>query len=548
MAREDSQATWLAVIVVTFAAGLRFYGLDWGLPDSSHLYSYHPDEFLIIGAVGNIIQSSLPGFYNYPSLYIYLSALAIIVGCSALGSGAMGFELYLYARVVTVILGVAAVGMAYWAGRVFYGATVGLIAAFVLCVAPLHVQHSHFATVDVPSTVFVAAALGYAALILSRGSRRDYILGGIMVGLAAGTKYNAGLVFLSLIAAHFLREHTTWRSIRSRVLWASLGCALLAFVASTPGALLQRGPFSRAILYEVRHAAAGHDLVFAGTGNGFIYTFTSSLWYGLGPGLTILFAAAVVYAVWKRDRAALVILAFVIPYYALISLSQVRFARYALPLFPAVTILCGWMVREVWAKASAGPRPWLKWAWVGVCALVGLSTLVYTLALDGLFACPDPRDRAAYWVSSNIAKGSAIAVMEVPWFYSPPFSTSVGSGTLPHRQEEARRTPYELIVLTGRKTPGSWTQGRSAPRWVILSDYETSDALRLRHNRSISEQDRARVDHILADLNAVRKRYMQVSEFSSPLRIWGLPIGTTESLPHDMRYQSPTIRIYKLRQ
>ena len=82
--RSDSYVGLLAAIAVILAAALRFYGLHWGLPDSLHSYSYHPDEFLIIGAVLFVVQSSLPGFYNYPSLYIYLSALAIIAA-SAFG-------------------------------------------------------------------------------------------------------------------------------------------------------------------------------------------------------------------------------------------------------------------------------------------------------------------------------------------------------------------------------------------------------------------------------------------------------------------------------
>ena len=53
------------------------------------------------------------------------------------------------------------------------------------------------------------------------------------------------------------------------------------------------------------------------------------------PALAILFVGAAVYGVYRLDRRALTILAFALPYYALISISQVRFARYSLPLFPA---------------------------------------------------------------------------------------------------------------------------------------------------------------------------------------------------------------------
>jgi len=174
-------------------------------------------------------------------------------------------------------------------------------------------------------------------LVLMRGTWRDYLLCGVMAGLAAGTKYNAGLVVLSLIAAHFLGGKERNAGIRRLI--AALGCALVAFLVSTPGAILQWPNFVYVLTYELHHASHGHGLVFAGTGNGFIYTFTSSLWYGLGPALTILFAAAAIYGLWRLDRRALVVLAFALPYYALISISQVRFARYTLPMFPAAALL-----------------------------------------------------------------------------------------------------------------------------------------------------------------------------------------------------------------
>ena len=177
----------VALVVVAIGAALRVYGLRWGLPHSLHWYSYHPDEFLTVGAAFFSIylgRSLNPRFYNYPSLFLYLCALAIGV---AFGYGAVAnlTNVYLAARVVTVIMGTAAVAATYWAGKTLANAQVGLVAASILCVAPIHVQHSHFATVDVPSTLFVALALGYAGLVVRRGSVRDYALGGAMAGLAA---------------------------------------------------------------------------------------------------------------------------------------------------------------------------------------------------------------------------------------------------------------------------------------------------------------------------------------------------------------------------
>src|SRR5262249_60561078 len=70
-----------------------------------------------------------------------------------------------------------------------------LVAAFFVAVAFLHVRDSHFGMLDVPMTCLAVAAL----LPLSRALEdptqiRSWITGGVFVGLAASTKYNAGVL------------------------------------------------------------------------------------------------------------------------------------------------------------------------------------------------------------------------------------------------------------------------------------------------------------------------------------------------------------------
>jgi 4-amino-4-deoxy-L-arabinose transferase-like glycosyltransferase len=574
------RANLLLAVILAAAAALRFWGLRWGLPNALHSYSYHPDEFLTLGAAGMILTAVLPRFYNYPSLYLYIAAAAVgmgyIYGFAPDPAGG-----YLCARVVTALMGVGAVAVTYWAASCHSERSeesasppmAGLLAAFILCIAPLHVQHSHFATVDVPSTLFVAACLGFAGLVLNRGSWRDYILCGVMAGLAAGTKYNAGLVILALIAAHVFRDLSGALSILSLSkerrcvaeipkLVAGMGYAIAAFVISTPGVILQWNTFKHGFLYEVVHSMTGHGLVFAGTGNGFLYTFTSSLWYGLGPALATLFAVAAIYGLVRLDRRALTILAFALPYYALISLSQVRFARYSLPLFPAAALLIAWMACDVWRRFSpehAEPvearriRPTirqatflvLRWAWAGLLTIVLIGTLLYTIALDRLFVLPPPQDRAARWIFANIPKGSRIGVFDVPWFYSPPYTKDTGAGTLQQRVEAHAKTPYKLQpILSPASMAGVWKPAH----WIVVSDYEILDALRLSGSTSVPDgTDEWQVRCTVAGLSVVRRYYTIQRTFSDPLSALGISFGSTQSLPHDMRYSAPTIWIYQLK-
>ncbi len=530
--------------MLLLAALLRFWGVRWGLPNAQHGYSYHPDEFLTVGAAGMILAGFFPRFYNYPSLYLYLIAGSILFA-SVYGLAEDTAALYLSARVVTALMGTAAVAAVYWAARKGMGTTAAaLIAALILSIAPLHVQHSHFATVDVPSTLFVALTLGFALLVYYRGSWRDYLACGAMAGLAAGTKYNAGLVVLSLAAAHFLRASSerpepAGGGVRQLLpLLAGLGAFIVAFAVSTPAAIFKAGDVWNGIQYEMRHASEGHGLVFAGTGNGFVFTFTSSLWYGLGPALAILFVAAAIYGLVRLDRRALVILAFAVPYYALISLSQVRFARYTLPLYPAVALLIAWMVIDVMARLHS--RVYSR-VLQGLLAIILAGTLLYTVALDGLFVQRPPQDRASGMIRKSIPPGrDSIGILEVPWFYSPPYSEAAGFGSLQLREQAMAASRYQLKLL--QDVQGTW------PRWVVFADYEVADAERLRDSEIIAQADRDRVDWITDTLDTMRDRYVLRDTIHSRLSALGISFGSTQSLPHDMRYPAPTIWIYERKQ
>ncbi|MCX6345627.1 MAG: glycosyltransferase family 39 protein [Armatimonadetes bacterium] len=564
---KPSKLIWIALAaILILAAALRFYGLRWGLPNDLHAYSYHPDEFLTVGSSARIAglvdghRTLNPGLYNYPSLYLYLSALSMMVGN---GYGLLGGSqsTYLAARIVTALMGVGAVGATYWAGRVMFGTTAGILAAFILAIAPIHVQHSHFATVDVPSTLFIALCLGFSALILKRGSWRDYILAGVMAGLAGGTKYNAVLVIFAPMAAHFLATsqssilQTAQHSILSSVegcgrrstlsrlkaalgikLWLIPACAIAAFIISTPGSLLYTSQFLHGITYEMLHASKGHGLVFAGTGNGFLYTFVP-LSYGLGFMLAMVFTAAAIWGLWKRDRRILMLLAFVAPYYILISVSQVRFARYAMPMILAAALMIGWLVQRCYEGLRERKQPFTRLVFVAVSAFVVGGTLSYALFLTAQFGRPDPRDEAARWIMANAQKNSGLGFLDVPWFYSPPLLKNLGFGILQQRQEAVTKIPFQVTIFSEKSEPGWWWR-ESRPQWVIATDYETQDAIRLRDNTSISSADRQAVVSTLADLKLLKDHYRVRKVFTNTMG---------SHLPHDMRYVSPTITIYELK-
>ena len=97
-------------------------------------------------------------------------------------------KMYLIGRCLTVGMGVGTVWAVYAIGRRLWGRRAGLLAALTLAITPLHAQHSHFLTVDVPATFWAMLSLLWAVR-LATGDSSPYSggsVGGHLCGAGGG--------------------------------------------------------------------------------------------------------------------------------------------------------------------------------------------------------------------------------------------------------------------------------------------------------------------------------------------------------------------------
>lgn len=539
--------TGLALIaIIALAAVLRIWGLDWGLPTSRHYFSYHPDETVTLFAALKVdfFNGHLnPGFYNYGSLFIYLTNLAILAGSlagvinlpehdifSAIGEFA---KLYLAGRIVAVILAIGTVYLVYVIGRRAYGRAIGLVAALFMAILPIHVMHSHYLAVDVPATFFVAAALVFAMHIPEYHKLRYYLLAGLFAGLAAGTKYNTGLVILSPIVAHLstAEEKPCFRIFNPKLL-AVLASGAVGFFIGTPGVLLYRSEFMRGFLYEVRHAATGHGLVFADTPVGFVYHVSHSLLPGVGLPLLILAGIGLLYALAIRRPVDLTLLAFLLTYYFVIGIAQVKFARYTIPMLPALTILAARVVCRFYERLMAGELVvhLARYVLTLLLTAVVVYTLAYSMVIDLTFARTDTRDAAVAWVRRNVPVGMSIGLPTCPWFYTPPLDPLFGLPDPSDRKERVSEFTDYVLVLSERDWNAALLDALQ-PDYVIMSEFEYYDVLRVKDPNALQYFD------VLEQYYVLEKEFKSLVSRYSRLFVLG-------PIPHDLSYASPTIRIY----
>ncbi len=511
--------------VTIIALLLRLAGLWWGLPSDSewnrHYFSYHPDEiFLLLPAFGFEQGDWNPHFFNYGTLYLYLVGLPAVL--FNLVPNSVQFTqglvpLYLLGRMITALLGTATILLLYLILR-RENRPLALGSAFLLAICPLHVINSHYATVDVPATFFITLAFLFALRGAVKPDWRAAGLTGIAVGLAAATKYNAGLFLLPVLLAPLLA-----RQAKAGVRWyvgVLLG-ALMGFVIGTP--YIGSPEFLRGFLFEWRHAQTGGTLAFVGTGSGWSYHLLRGLPFGLGYPLLVATLIGLVVSLKSRSPAVRLSLLWIVLYLFVIGFGRERFIRYLVPIMPFICIIAA--AGLIWMEQSRR-----RWPRRLVVVVIVFLTALYSLGQ--LFPMGiDERYMAWVQIDSDILHAHPeyrIGLINTPWYYHPPVAPYNAGAFSKPMFEAWNEIQGNRIVVTG------WDKKAlkvKPPDVFITSDLETADSLRLRDPAAVefmTELDR---------LYPVKRTFTPLTPFA-----WLAPPRALA--PPDWLYNVPRITVY----
>ena len=542
----SSLSRYVPLLLFLGALTLRLVGIDWALPNATRYFSYHPDE-------GQVVLSSIavnpwllrvdPGFYAYGNFPLLVNGLFIhlfeALGLVGVSSGLPSPGAYLVCRMVTACVGAGTTIPLFFMGRMLYGRGAGIAAALFYAITPLPVLHGHFATVDVMATFWVALSLCFAVRRTTPDAgARDLIWTGIFAGLAAATKYNAGLVLLSAWAAWAMTPKGA-RGVREII--ACTGTAFVSFLAAFPAVALNPVGVVRALLQESKHISqTTHGAVFQDTPIGFVYHMGNFFWGMMLVSWVVAVGVGVaMFRLWKRDRREWVLWAFAIPYYILIGVAQVKFARYTLPFYPPLLLMAGGVV---W---PAG-----KWRGIGATAgvLCGLTALMASITFNNSMKATDARDLAANYLRERGVQSVGFATG--PWFYSPTLNPLF---TIPY-PAEAKKAASETQNIRLIPADGEWNVKqlrREKPDAVAVTDLgEYGDALRVGDFEAVTYlEELNRMYALPHKFHAVPKVFSNHADspwFTETKKVTrhGLIRLPVHVLPHDMQYTVPNVVIW----
>ena len=423
------------LFIVAMALGLRLYGIDW---DQGHLY--HPDERAILMRVEALSPPPAgdlallldvdespwnPRWFPYGSFPLYL-----LKGVQLLAEPFAKwnvFDLRLPGRAISALADTLTVLMVFVIGTRLYGRRVGLLASAFVALAVVHIQLSHFYTVDTILTLMAVLSIFFLVRVARDGRLRDSALAGLFLGLGLATKVSLAPMLLPFVLAHamyaFSRddERLQLSSPDATRLMRSLsgvalggGVLLLAMFVTQPYGFLDWARFLSDNTEQSEMVRRILDYPYTRQ-----YIDTTPYWYqirqlgtwGLGLPLGIVawsgLIAGTAYALAKKRKAELLILAWVIPYFAITGAFQVKFLRYLLPITPFLILMGSWALLKLYDwMAQMRPRlkPWLA----GGIAMLVVATGLYALAYSAIYSRPHPASQASEWINDQAPRGSLV--------------------------------------------------------------------------------------------------------------------------------------------
>ena len=553
LARKSS---WIVLSAIVFLAiGVRVYGLGHGLPD----VFYNDEEHHIYWALNMGGGDLNPHQFYHPTLFFYLlfavdSLFALIGLLSGLfHSPADIWVLYrndhtlffVLGRTLSLVFGVLNVLLMYFFGKLIRCRKTGLAAAFFLSLSYLHAQYSQIAYLDVGVT-FLMTASAYAAVRAYRCGRfRDFFIVGFVAGLVFSMKYSGIiLLFLGPLVLLLRGYSNRPKAILTVLYHRNLGVFFLAFIAAftlgTPYWILDFKTFAAHFLdfFNFYKPQGTGQLGYEGSWNWFYY-LKQPLRYGMGALLEWGGIVSIGWLLLRRRLLDYVWLALPLIYFMAIGQSDIRTARYALPLIPFLCLACA-------VSAAEFTDRYLQ-SWSGVrrlslffilCSVLVIQPSISLLHYHALNRQEDTRTLLKNWALKNIPSNAMILGSQYD-FLSNEF--------YPHRDNlDGPLFDTRLNHVSTLKPLAKYRQ--QGYRYLILDDWHVETALNAARYNPARAEVTVRYQQLQRELEETGVLLAQFSPYKKDTKTF-FEAENVEFLSIGLGYRDrpgPLIRVYQL--
>jgi len=442
----------LVTLIITGAI-LRINGLDYGLP-----LRFHPDEGVIINPALRIATSGDldPRVYYRPNhISVYLNALSFkfysLVRSFLFdirGSVQRQFnehpDPYVYlSRLITASLGTLMILSMFFLGKEVGGKRVGLLSSSFTAFFPSFIQHSHYATADIPLVFFISMVALYVCKYMKRKKIIFLLLGCLFCGLASAEKYpgvlSTTMIILGIVFSHWQRKASI------------LKIGVISFIAYF-SSIFVAAPFLfinyKRVLQGIAFEMYTYHLGASGLGwHGNLLYYLNVLRENMGMLLWTFFLMGIFLFIIKfkkylKIKHYLSISLFGLIYFVLLFIAALHWESWALPMYiiPIVIASVGVNSLSMFLRR--------KTSQMNSILFILLVILISSLFFRGLsqsinFSMPDTRTVSKQWISENLPnKARIVADAYTP--IKPGCCGSVAEKSL----EEFKKDGIDYVVVS----------------------------------------------------------------------------------------------------
>ncbi len=431
----------VALMAVMLAAIVPAYrGIDFG---------HHWDEPRLLDSACESIESGilLPRWYSYPSLSYDLVAICAVPKMGIIMVDEFGrkgpdnttrikaikmrlldyvhsTDYKLLVRAIFIVLTYLAV---IWIGLLVYrwrgSIPEAVIAAGILAGSWELNYHSRWIAPDGILMQFGVLSLMFLMHGIRNEARKGFWikLAAVTAGLACGTKYTGGIFLIPVLASLFM-----WPDIMPQInskqaiksVFIILACFTVAFVITTPGALLEPVRFVRHVSWEMSHYGRGHygHSINAGFEHAYLlFVYLSQVSLSANSIIALVWCGFAVIGTWsayKDDKKeAILILMVPLVYFVYMSIQKVMIVRNYLLLLPFMAVFAARGIALIYETSSR------RWKWLGVAVYV-LVFIMFVINIRGLISTSETirnrhnvsqKDEVLNYIRSHIKQGFVLS-------------------------------------------------------------------------------------------------------------------------------------------
>jgi len=466
----NKRTTLLLGAILIIAAFFRFYGLRWDDDISGYP---HPDERHLANTMSRIglrlpgdppstpvdrqrlndpahsplnprrlIPGSEDEHYDlaYGTLPVYLYRLTAALLAKLTANPRLDdYPNYgIIGRSITALFSLLTVLWIFRIGARIWDAPTALLGAAFLALCVLHIQLSHFMTVDLLMSAMITAGLLFCVRFAQSGQAIDALGMGMLLGLSMACKFNGITLGAGIATAYGVAWLGGKRKLTDLLLYCvplTLLLGLIGFGMFEYFALRDPYTYAHAIGIQAKMVSGETDWPYTRqyvNTAPYLFQLKNLVIWGMGGALGVTAVGGTLWALaeqmvtltvthsyerlrrWPdqlrrqladpRCAGILVLLGWALPYFLYTARVEVKFLRYMLPLVPVLCLFAADLSLRLgrWS-ARRWPFTLVRWGWA---ALVLIASLLWAVAYLRVYAQEHPWQAASRWFYAHVPAGS----------------------------------------------------------------------------------------------------------------------------------------------